>query len=96
MALSPTGLWALGRCSTTSTPNSKSPLIAPRWKHWASGVPQALGRSSQPRLSIATDALICLLEEAPFRKRKEIDYLIDRYEALRTAASALIHTMLRL
>lgn len=29
------------------------------------------------------DALVCLMEEAPLRKRKKIDYLIDRYEALR-------------
>ena len=30
-----------------------------------------------------SDALICLLEEAPLGRREEIDYLIDRYEALR-------------
>ena len=30
------------------------------------------------------DALTCLLEEAPLTKREKIDYLIDRYEALRT------------
>ena len=30
-----------------------------------------------------SDALICLLEEAPLARRQEIDYLIDRYEALR-------------
>jgi hypothetical protein len=29
------------------------------------------------------DALICLMEEAPIEWRKSIDYLIDRYEALR-------------
>jgi len=34
------------------------------------------------------DALICLLEEAPLTKRAEIDYLIDRYEALRGMCSS--------
>jgi hypothetical protein len=29
------------------------------------------------------DALTCLLEESPLGKREKIDYLIDRYEALR-------------
>ena len=29
------------------------------------------------------DALVCLMEEAPLTKRRKIDYLIDRYEALR-------------
>ena len=29
------------------------------------------------------DALTCLLEEAPLEQRRAIDYLIDRYEALR-------------
>ena len=32
------------------------------------------------------DALVCLMEEAPLRKRSKIDYLIDRYEALRDAS----------
>lgn len=31
------------------------------------------------------DALVCLLEEAPLSARPPIDYLIDRYEALRRA-----------
>jgi len=31
------------------------------------------------------DALICLLEEAPLGQRTRIDYLIDRYEALRVS-----------
>lgn len=30
-----------------------------------------------------SDELICLLEEAPRSKRTEVDYLIDRFEALR-------------
>jgi hypothetical protein len=29
------------------------------------------------------DALICMMEEAPFAHRPAIDYLVDRYEALR-------------
>jgi hypothetical protein len=29
------------------------------------------------------DALVCLMEEAPLRKRAKIDHLIDRYESLR-------------
>ena len=33
------------------------------------------------------DALICLMEEAPLGKRASIDYLVDRYEALRISCS---------
>jgi hypothetical protein len=33
------------------------------------------------------DALTCLLEEAPPEQRPAIDYLIDRYEALRASCS---------
>lgn len=29
-----------------------------------------------------TDALICLLEEAPENRRWEIEYMVDRFEAL--------------
>jgi hypothetical protein len=32
------------------------------------------------------DALICLMEDAPPEHREAIDYLIDRYEALRASS----------
>lgn len=32
------------------------------------------------------DALICLMEEAPLEQSGAIDYLIDRYEALRASS----------
>lgn len=34
------------------------------------------------------DALICLMEEAPVAKREAVDYLVDRYEALRISCSS--------
>lgn len=34
------------------------------------------------------DALICLMEEAPLVKRRKIDHLIDRYEALRVSCAS--------
>ena len=34
-----------------------------------------------------SDALVCLMEESPLRERATIDYLVDRYEALRISAS---------
>jgi hypothetical protein len=34
------------------------------------------------------DALICLMEKAPLRKRAKIDYLIDRYESLRVSCAS--------
>ena len=33
-----------------------------------------------------SDELICLLEEAPESRRVEVDYLIDRFEALRISS----------
>jgi hypothetical protein len=32
------------------------------------------------------DALVCLMEESPLPQRKAINYLVDRYEALRIAS----------
>lgn len=34
------------------------------------------------------DALICLMEEAPLRKRAKIDHLVDRYESLRISCAS--------
>lgn len=46
---------------------------------YAAGARSLIAHEAQNR----ADALTCLLEEAPLRKREKIDYLIDRYEALR-------------
>lgn len=35
-----------------------------------------------------SDALICLMEESPLAKRRKIDHLIDRYEALRVSCAS--------
>ena len=32
------------------------------------------------------DALVCLMEESPLDQREPINYLVDRYEALRIAS----------
>ena len=63
-------------------------IIAYRLKLIALGNRYLAGERSTVRAEAqdCSDALICLMEEAPIEKRQTIDHLIDRFEALRISS----------
>jgi hypothetical protein len=63
-------------------------IVAYRLKLYALAQRFEAGERSQIAVEAQqhADALGCLMEESPIEQREAIDYLVDRYEALRIAS----------